>query len=394
LNDWYSIPKGVDNAADVLMDAFSYYCEWDAEDEKQKLLPIVGPASLPARTQPLSDEMRKTITEYLAENQKTLTLLHKGAAIRRCRYPVDLTKGLRTLAPYLPEIRRGAFVLELEAILNAENSEPNLAVQSITSVFGLARSLSKEPLLVSQLVRIACNAIGVRSLERVVNRIVLTDTQLRHLSQILANAQDLSAMSRAFAGERCMGIDVFQRRLSETLPFFGHSAGLSTYLLVLCQAAGLGDVDTLVYLNLMAGYVEANQLPLHQRKKAAEAIEARLKSTSKIHVLLHIFKPPASRVTTVDIRAIAQLRTAQLVLAIERYRLTTGGFPGNLADLVPTYIDAIPKDPFDGKDLRCKELDTGYVVYSVGEDLTDDGGKEQQSKIRKMPTDVTFIVER
>jgi hypothetical protein len=67
-------------------------------------------------------------------------------------------------------------------------------------------------------------------------------------------------------------------------------------------------------------------------------------------------------------------------------------------DLVPTYLDTIPKDPFDGKDLRYKELDTGFVVYSVGEDGHDDGGKERPpSKKRKSESctyDITFIIQR
>lgn len=77
-----------------------------------------------------------------------------------------------------------------------------------------------------------------------------------------------------------------------------------------------------------------------------------------------------SRVTTIDIRTIAQLRTAQVGLSIERYRLATGSLPKTLAELRPTYLDAISKDPFDGKDLRYKKLETGFVIYSIGEDGT------------------------
>jgi hypothetical protein len=67
-------------------------------------------------------------------------------------------------------------------------------------------------------------------------------------------------------------------------------------------------------------------------------------------------------------------------------------------DLVPTYLDAVPKDPFDGSELRYKKLETGFTVYSVGEDKRDDGGKERQprGKRKKAPYswDISFIVER
>ena len=56
-------------------------------------------------------------------------------------------------------------------------------------------------------------------------------------------------------------------------------------------------------------------------------------------------------------------------------------------------------DPFDGQNLKYRTLETGFVVYSVGEDLTDEGGAERDSKKRDkkgkpLPWDVTFIVER
>ena len=97
-----------------------------------------------------------------------------------------------------------------------------------------------------------------------------------------------------------------------------------------------------------------------------------------------------------ELRTIAQLRTARVALAIERYRLASGRLPDALTDLVPTYLDAVPIDPFDGNELRYKKLVTGFVVYSIGEDLRDDGGTEEPSrKTKEAPTwDVTFIVER
>ena len=97
---------------------------------------------------------------------------------------------------------------------------------------------------------------------------------------------------------------------------------------------------------------------------------------------------------------IAGLRTARTGLAIQRYRFAAGALPGTLAELVPAYLDAVPKDPFDGNELRYNKRGAGFVVYSIGEDRSDDGGAEQlpQSKRPKgQPPpnwDVTFIVEK
>ena len=108
--------------------------------------------------------------------------------------------------------------------------------------------------------------------------------------------------------------------------------------------------------------------------------------------------PALSRVVAYDVGAIARLRTARVALAIERYRLAIGKLPDKLTDLVPAYLDSVPTDPFDGNKLRYKSLDVGFVVYSVSEDLSDDGGKEcppRNKRTEEPPNwDVTFIVER
>ena len=396
LDAWYTIPESAENAADAFIDSFSRYEKWD-DDEKRKLLPIVGDAELPLRTEPLTEETKALITQYLADNQQALELLHKGAAIEHSRYPVDFSKGFATLLPHLSDLRTGAKLLKLEAILHAENTEPQSAARSLTSTFGLARSLSKEPILISQLVRVACQALAVSALEHVINRTEFTDEQLVNLCQTLVSAEDLSAMFHAFVGEQCAGGEIFKMPADQILQVAnGKSSPLAVVAIALYKFAGLADMDAIMYVDLMNDYTKAMQLPPHQRQEAASAVDTKFGKTSRIHVLLHVIMPALSRVTTIDIRTIAQLHTAQVGLAIQRYRLATGKLPDTLAELMPTYLDAVPKDPFDGKDLRYKKLDTGFVVYSIGEDGSDDGGKEKPRKRTRPPApwDVTFIVQR
>jgi hypothetical protein len=396
LDAWYTIPESAENAAEVFKDSFSHYNKWE-ENDKWKLLPIVGQAKLPLRTEPLTEETKSLIARYIADNQQALELLHKGAAIEHSRYPVDLSRGLEALNPDISNIRDGARLLKLEAILDAENGKPEQAADSITSAFGLARSLSKEPILVSQLVRIACQWLAVSTLERAVNRTEFSDEQLADFSRTLVNAEDPCAMTRAFVGERCIGVSFFESPPAQISQLVnGGSSQWSVLGITLYKFAGLADTDAITYLDLMEDYIETIQLPPHQRQSAVNAIDAKIGKIPKIHILLRAFMPALSRLTIIDIREIAQLRTAQTGLAIERYRLASSRLPDTLSDLLPTYLEAMPKDPFDGKELRYKKLETGFVVYSIGEDGNDDGGKEKPRKRTKPPDpwDVTFIVQR
>jgi len=78
--------------------------------------------------------------------------------------------------------------------------------------------------------------------------------------------------------------------------------------------------------------------------------------------------------------------------------LAEGQLPKSLDNLVPAYMEIVPEDPFNGQSLRYRRLKTGFVVYSVNEDLSDNGGAESNSKKRdqrgRRLSDITFVVER
>jgi hypothetical protein len=392
LDQWYKIPPNVDNAAYTITDAFSYYKPWDKEETKP--LPVVGRAELPARTEPMDEEMKALITQYVADNNEALKLLHAGAAIEHSRYPIDLTAGFETKLPPLQEIKTAVKLLKLEAILHAENGNSKLAVRSTISSFGIARSLAKEPLLISQLVRTGCQSLTASTIEYCINRIELADEQLIQLIKCLRNAERISDISFAFVGERCMGISFFRDPYSVDPDLIG---GIPFRpILAFYNAIGMADSDAIIYLDIMEEYIKINRFPVHERQKAAKAVEARIQLISQAHILLHVIMPALARITIIDTRNIAQLLTARVGLAVERYHLAAGKLPDALMDLVPDYLDAVPRDPFDGNDLRYKKLHTGFVVYSIGEDRIDDGGKEKPTGKKKKGEswDVTFIVER
>jgi len=411
LDQWYSIPEGVENAAYTFEEAFSFYKEWDRS--KSASLPLFGSAELPARSEPLSEETRRIIRQFLAENKEALELLHAGAAMEHCRYAVNLSTGLMALAPHLSEIRKGVKLLELEGVSRAEDNRPVLAVNSVIDILRVADSLSREPLLTSQLSRLGSQRCAVMGLEHIVNRTELSDEQLAALSRVMIKAEDCFGMARALVGERGSLISMLKMSPAQMahLPWLLGSArkypsrlelNLGALRFTLQEFAGLNDGSAVICLDLMNEYIEGNKLPLHKRQKAVDAVTARLRSNSKIYLLLHMIMNEFSRMTTIELRAIAHLRTANAALAIQRYRLTTGKLVDKLADLVPEYLESVPKDPFDGEELRYKKLDPGFVVYSIGDDLSDDDGKERTSETKReakregkpFTWDVTFIVER
>jgi len=71
----------------------------------------------------------------------------------------------------------------------------------------------------------------------------------------------------------------------------------------------------------------------------------------------------------------ANLRCHIFAIAAERYRLKHGQWPQSMDQLVDAKLISGPLlDPFDGQPLRWREFELGRLVYSIGEDRTDNGG--------------------
>lgn len=65
-----------------------------------------------------------------------------------------------------------------------------------------------------------------------------------------------------------------------------------------------------------------------------------------------------------------------LALALRAYRLEQGHYPTALAELVPAYLTKLPNDPFAAQGTFRYRIDgEKYLLYSVGPDTKDDGGR-------------------
>ncbi len=68
----------------------------------------------------------------------------------------------------------------------------------------------------------------------------------------------------------------------------------------------------------------------------------------------------------------------RVALALAGYRADHGAYPKRLSELSPKYLAAVPKDVFAADaDLHYEAEDGGYVLYSVGLNGKDDGGRSR-----------------
>ncbi len=381
-----------DNAALVYQQAFDAFVDTTAWDQ----VPLVGSAKLPRPGEPLTEAMRADIASYLDANAKALDLMHQAAALPASRYPIDLELGPAMELAHLARLRQGARLMALESIAQAEAGYLDGAVKSLTDGFGMGRSLRNEPIIISQLVRIACDGIIVKGMERVLNRASLSDLQLQSLEEAAASSESSASMTRALQNE--VSNTALHFEAGDAAKYVGNATGVPSSLMPgalggLYGILGLNDLDRSIMMAEAARLVEASRLTFPQSIDSADALASEIEKLPRwAGRMAKVLFPAMTRTLLAEGRGVATMRTARTGIALERYRLAEGHYPDSLDALVPRFLSEIPTDPFDGKPLRYQRRGGGYLVYSIGHDRKDDGGDEGNDK--HGGTDVTFGADR
>jgi len=76
-----------------------------------------------------------------------------------------------------------------------------------------------------------------------------------------------------------------------------------------------------------------------------------------------------------DKTVVAHERLLAGELALRSCQLEQGRVPARLGDLVTNYLSKVPEDPFTRQPLMYRPQGTNWLLYSVGPDGVDDGGR-------------------
>jgi len=402
LNKWYPEVPDSANAALVMTQAFALVRTFN--DARSNAIASFKP---PPRAQPQSPADQQLLADYVKLNEAALAKAGDALALPRSRYPVDLSYGSYTLLPHLGRIKELARIQQYKALLAAHTGDSAGTTSGVQNILGFARTLDEEPLLISQLVRVACLSIARGTMESALNATSLDENSLQKLAASLAEAQRTNRMARALIGERAMYTPVFRmswgeiKRLAElgnpespeapTRPVPGKSPWP-------VQASGFLERDLNYYLDAIQTNIdfamktapESLQITNVSPKIEQEAIRMK-------YILSSMVLPAISRVIVREAESDAHLRLAIAAVAVERFRSANNRLPSRLEDLAPRFLSAVPLDPFTGQPLQYKQLPRGYMIYSLDRDGRDDGGKEKPANRKstdKSSYDITFTVER
>lgn len=334
------------------------------------------------------------------------------------QYPViqfdpDYSPGWATLLYHLAPMKGAEQLLSASAILELHNGQAADAWEDLRLCVAEVRLYHTEPVVISHLVQIAFGQIALATTWEALQYPGWSDGQLTELQKSWEAVDYWEGTESALSMSQVMMSQGFEEfRDSYTNYYTGARTvysgawGSSTPINNLGQVLanpkeGFSefmdrypgywgwkywvsyDEELYALQNLQASLDAVRQTrreggfvpALEKLNKAREAIR-RLHAARESHFVI---ARADAQMQTSFLTKIADAEMARRMLvtaiALKRFQLQHGQYPGQLSELTPQYLREAPIDFMDGKTLRYRtNNEGGFLLYSVGEDGEDNGG--------------------
>jgi hypothetical protein len=340
-----------------------------------------------------TDADREATRRLLAKAAPQLHLVAQAAMLPDCDFHRNWSLGPSLLLPEFAPMRQTARLLALQAMLQSEAGQPEAALDTIRVGAHMARMVGKEPTVISLLVSIAIEAIMDRVFQRVVERYADRPDILRLAAQTEQKFGPTPDVRNALRGEVVMcRTMVGMLRKDEDLSFINANLRVPLTGAPSSVVADTYEAHSLAFwrrvfaaVNRTPGDPMATYIAFKAVDDAQDAMEAgsdrKPKPTYEWSELLCPFYAGAAEKV---VRNEAQRSLRRTLFALLSYRQREGHFPATLALLSPP----APADPYIHQPLHYRRTAKGFLLYSVGSNLIDDGGNAKPAKKGELPPDI------
>lgn len=311
---------------------------------------------------------------------------------------------LTGLLPPLATLRTAAKMLRGDARVAVEEGDADRVYANWRAILQIAHHAGETRSVIGDLVAIALIHLATHELGQALatHPDLLSESQLVELAHALSGVRG-GDLRPDFAGERAYFADLVQRVYTDNGHGGGHPAAdyvtvvasiwksegdeafaaMNVPMIAALPAASLlmPDRRELMtrYNALMQQVEERARTPLWLLEASGVDAEVEALVTSpteriRYHLLTTMF-PSYGRVVLLFEYGTQRRDAALTAIALELHRRRTGDWPATLDDLVPHFLPAVPRDRYDGGPLKYRVRDGRAVLYSVGADRDDDGGR-------------------
>lgn len=282
--------------------------------------------------------------------------------------------------------------------------QPTRAVAHLTAACNLVAWHDEDFTIIGQMVRVAVGGLALQSTWATVQAPGVTAAQLAELQTCWQRLAIMPGLARTLELDRAMVSRYIAQARSGEESLGAMFSGTSGGGKFVDQAASVAwrafaaEGDELFYQQAMQDQIDIarkearlRSVAAAQPERAAFAAKLAPLTTGKTWQLplSRMALPSFANASKTILRYETRRELTIAALAIERHRRKHGHLPAKLADLVPAFVAAVPVDWMDGQPLRYRvNPDGSYALWSIGEDLKDDGGDGSDAAPATRMTDI------
>jgi hypothetical protein len=338
----------------------------------------------------MDETVAAPLRERLKADDEAVQIARTLMSLSRGRHELRIGPTvIDTLLPETQAARGAARLLAADAAIRAHDGDLDGALDSCRAVLNVSRSIGDEPFLISQLVRVAIDALALNAARRVLGQGEPSEGALARLQSLLSDELAQPLFLWAMKGERAASSEMLRRIGS------GGVAGSPLSKAARFLPAGTFDHQRALALEWMNEAVAIARRPASEQPQLWAAWQAsidrvshsqfgRLTSMPALEVI-----PATSTASLAFARAQCDLGATVILVAAERHRLKTGKWPASISAIDRTILPSAPLDTFSGQPLGLEHHEGKFVVYSIGPNLRDEHGKfDQRLWMQGGPDDV------
>ena len=359
------------NAAILYEEAFAKFRALSEETRKRYM-------QLPCGDEPLQGDQFQEIREVLQSCRDVLKSAREAARKPAVRMPVEYQE-YENFIPlrFAPYLRTPEGLLSFSARLNLAENKPDPALADCETMLQLPQAFDNIPMIVAVLCRVRVEQRALRLVRSVLDQSEPSAAALQQIYLQLSEEPDRQHLVQAMRGERCEWWPVLRDMIEEPFTIdmdWDWKDRLSCFaqrpLLIRTAVRFLSDMDKIIELTGKPSYAVADEW------KALTTITLTEGGISLSDGIISMILPKWETSLRLFDSGIATRESARLAIALRLYRIKHGEYPEPLGALVPDFLEKLPTDPFSGKDFIYRREGKGFIVYSVGFNMTDNGGVE------------------
>jgi len=343
------------------------------------------------------DVSTDTVTDLLTRHAATLDTIRRAADRENCLFAHDWTRpSVDMLLPEMQPLRLAGRFLALAARRAAAEGRIEEALADTVRIHKIGRHAATEPIIISQLVGSALDAVALDTLADILPALGPDDLGRLDAPAVHDLVGPPPSIFRGFIGEEAFGLSTFadfadaRSNVDGLWQLTGNpdlapgtlsrfvSAPASVLFRVFLLPFDIASHRRMMhdYRQLAALSFDRPQRHAEQQKQIA-AIEGTLQKEQRAGLVSATIKPAMAQVFQSQTRAVALHRAAAALVAATKRRLENGRLPESLEALVPGELPTVPLDPFTtDAPLRLKATPEEFLVWSIGPDGEDDGGPQ------------------